>query len=65
MTRRELGEVTGKCPLCTINTWSSTDSKPSVFPCNIEGCPYEDPKKQVKNLTIPFSSTGSGLAQLD
>jgi hypothetical protein len=65
MTKRDFGEITGKCSVCAINLWSSSDNKPVVFPCNLEGCPYEDRAKQHKHNQIEFSFTGSGLAQLD
>lgn len=57
-------EKTGTCSVCTINLWE--DKKPSVWPCNIKGCPYEDPKKQNRKFNIEeFSATGSGLGQID
>lgn len=66
MAKANYGECVGTCPICTINLWSSTDGKPVVWPCNIDKCPYEDPKKQNKHLGIlDASSTGSGLAQIE
>lgn len=62
----DYGECTGKCSVCTINLWSSADGKPVIFPCNIEGCPYEDASKQNKSLgLLEISPTGSGLAQIE
>lgn len=61
-----LGEKTGSCTVCSINLWESTNNKPSVWPCNIQGCPYEKPEKQNRKLTTEdFSTTGSGLGQID
>lgn len=66
MAKINYGECVGKCPVCTINLWSSTGGKPAVWPCNIDKCPYEDPKKQNRHLGINLlSSTGSGLAQIE
>lgn len=65
MAKQNYGECVGKCSVCTINLWSSTGNKPAIFPCNIEGCPYEKPENQNrKNNLLDFSLTGSGLAQL-
>lgn len=63
--RRDFGTVTGKCPICTINLWTSTGGKPAIWPCNIKDCPHE--KAEDQNRKDPadlFSSTGSGLAQI-
>ncbi|NDC22288.1 hypothetical protein EBZ57_02870 [bacterium] len=66
MAKQNYGECTGKCPVCTINLWSSTGGKPVIFPCNIEKCPYEHPKKQNRHLGQHLlSPTGSGLAQIE
>jgi hypothetical protein len=66
MAKQDYGECTGKCPICTINLWSSTGGKPVIFPCNIEKCPYEDPTKQNRHLGHSLmSATGSGLAQIE
>jgi len=65
MAKRNFGECTGKCTVCTINLWEATDNKPAVFPCNIEGCPYEDAKSQHRHIGFgAYSLTGSGLGQL-
>lgn len=65
MAKQNYGECVGKCSICTINLWSSTKDKPAIFPCNIEGCPYEKPENQNRRSSIlDFSLTGSGLAQL-
>lgn len=64
MPRKDFGNITGKCSICGINLWSDSDNKPAIFPCNLDGCPYEDPKKQHKSNKLEFSATGSGLAQL-
>ena len=61
MSKKNFGEVTGKCNICGINLWDSCDGKPAIFPCGVAKCPYED-KPQM--LQIEFSSTGSGLAQI-
>jgi hypothetical protein len=66
MVKANYGECVGKCTVCTINLWSDTGGKPAIWPCNIAGCPYEDPKKQNRHLGIAdMSPTGSGLAQIE
>jgi hypothetical protein len=66
MAKRDYGEKTGECPICSIALWSAADNKPVVWPCNIDKCPYEDPKKQNRHIgSSEFSSIGSGLAQID
>ena len=66
MAKKDYGECVGKCSICTINLWSSTDGKPVVWPCNIDNCPYEDPAKQNRRLSGDLTSLiGSGLAQID
>lgn len=62
----DYGEKTGVCTICNINLWSDSDNKPAIFPCNIEGCPYEDAKDQNRDDGFErFSSIGSGLGQID
>ena len=64
--REDYGDCTGKCAICTINLWSSSADKPVIWPCNIEGCPYEHPSQQNRRASIfDTSQTGSGLAQID
>ena len=41
MAKKDFGNVVGKCEICTINLWDSTDGKPAIWPCNVNGCPYE------------------------
>ena len=41
MAKKDFGNVVGKCSICTINLWDSTDGKPAIWPCNVNGCPYE------------------------
>lgn len=66
MAKKDYGEAVGKCEVCTINLWDSASDKPVIWPCNIEGCPYEDPDKQnLKEDRELFSVIGSGLAQID
>jgi hypothetical protein len=66
MVKANFGECVGKCTVCTINLWSSTDGRPVVWPCTILKCPYEDPKKQNRHLGFnSLSTTGSGLAQIE
>lgn len=65
-SKQDYGECVGKCPVCTINLWSSTNGKPVVWPCNIAGCPHEDPAKQNRRFPgLTYSPTGSGLGQID
>jgi hypothetical protein len=66
MAKVDYGTCVGKCEVCTINLWSSAGSKPVVWPCNIEGCPYEraeDQNKRSSDLLTSF--TGSWLAQIE
>lgn len=66
MAKKDYGECVGKCEICTINLWSSAEGNPVVWPCNIEKCPYEDPKEQNRHLNEKvISMIGSGLAQID
>ena len=50
MAKRNLGEVVSKCGVCGINEWDSCGGKPAVWPCNVQGCPYENPLAQ--NISI-------------
>ena len=59
--KQNFGDVTGTCPICTINLWSGCGNMPAVFPCGVAKCPYEAESKQLK---IEFSKFGSSLAQL-
>lgn len=60
------GEITGTCSICGINLWSAAENKPVIFPCNIMSCPYEDPDEQNRKSGLEkFSTTGSGLGQID
>tara|TARA_B100002019_G_C21005658_1_gene467481 strand:- start:490 stop:693 length:204 start_codon:yes stop_codon:yes gene_type:complete len=66
MAKKDFGNVVGKCSICTINLWDSTDGKPAIWPCNVKGCPYESKAKQNQLDKIPFQSpTGSGIGQID
>lgn len=61
----DYGTCVGKCPICTINLWTSKDGKPAIWPCNIDNCPHEKPSEQNKRFNAEdFSITGSGLAQI-
>ena len=46
MAKKDFGTAVGKCEICTINLWDSTDGKPAIWPCNVNGCPYESKAKQ-------------------
>ena len=50
MPKKDYGEVTGKCDICTINLWSSADNMPVVWPCNVKDCPYEAAHEQHSHL---------------
>ena len=50
MAKADYGMATGKCTVCTINLWDSTNNKPTIFPCGIEKCPYEDANNQNAHL---------------
>ena len=66
MAKHDYGEVVGKCEICTINLWSTTGGKPVVWPCNLEGCPYEGKEEQHAHLKIESGGgMGSGLGQID
>lgn len=66
MVKRNFGTIVGTCEICNINMWDSTDGKPAIWPCNIENCPYESPLSQHSHHgKSEFSSTGSGLGQID
>lgn len=58
----DYGNPVGNCPICEIKLWDSAGGKPVIFPCNIQKCPYEDPKKQNRSSDFETHSiTGSGL----
>lgn len=64
--KKSFGECVGTCSVCTINMWSDSDNKPAIWPCNIEGCPYEKSGSQNRHLGVNLlSTTGSGLSQID
>ena len=66
MPKKNFGNITGTCTVCNINMWDSTDNKPAIWPCNVQGCPYENPLAQ--NISIneeTWSKIGSGLGQID
>jgi len=66
MAKRNFGEVVSRCEVCGINEWDSCGGKPAIWPCNVQGCPYENPLAQ--NLAInedTWSKIGSGLGQID
>ena len=66
MVKRNFGTIVGTCEICNINMWDSSDGKPTIWPCNIESCPYESPLSQHSHHgKRDFSSTGSGLGQID
>ena len=46
MAKRNFGEVVSKCGVCGINEWDSCGGKPAIWPCNVQGCPYENPLAQ-------------------
>lgn len=53
----------GKCPICTINLWAEYNNRPAIWPCGVNGCPYETAEEQAKiNQEIERSAQGSGLA---
>lgn len=61
MAKKDYGTVTGKCPICEINYWSSCGNKPAIFPCGIVNCPNEEPGEYINTLRSEF---GSSLQQL-
>lgn len=66
MAKHNFGEVIGKCEICTINLWSSTDGEPAIWPCNIKDCPYESKADQHAHLKFRHGGEmGSGLGQID
>ena len=65
MPKKDYGEVTGKCEICTINLWSSADNMPVVWPCNVKDCPYESAHEQHSHLKKrEHGYVGSGLGQM-
>jgi len=65
MAKTNYGMATGKCVVCTINLWDSTDNKPVIFPCGIDDCPYENKAQKDAHLKLAsHSPTGSGLGQI-
>mgnify|MGYP001216564236 FL=1 len=65
MPKKDYGEAIGKCSICTINLWSSTDGLPVVWPCNIKDCPYEDSSEQhAHHHRREFGVVGSGIGQI-
>jgi|TARA_B100000035_G_C21024268_1_gene565453 hypothetical protein len=66
MAKHNYGEVVGKCLTCTINLWSSANGDPVIWPCNINGCPYESEGEQHAHLNQPHGGEmSSGLGQID
>lgn len=66
MAKKDYGNVVGKCDVCTINLWDLSAGGPAIWPCNVEGCPYEEHKEQHSHLQISHGGEmGSGLGQID
>lgn len=66
MAKKDFGLAVGKCEICTINCWDSTDGKPAIWPCNVANCPHEQQSQQNMVHKTPFKSqTGSGLGQIE
>ena len=67
MPKRDFGTAVSKCEICGINQWDSCGGKPAIWPCNVQGCPYENPLAQnLRESSIEsISLTGSGLAQIE
>ena len=64
--KRNFGTAISKCKICGINEWDLSDGKPAIWPCNLEGCLYEDAQSQhLHHNERDFSWTGSGLGQID
>tara|TARA_Y100000992_G_C21085667_1_gene405476 strand:+ start:333 stop:533 length:201 start_codon:yes stop_codon:yes gene_type:complete len=65
MPKKDYGEVLGKCSICTINLWSSTDAMPVVWPCNVKDCPYEAADEQhAHHNRREYGVIGSGIGQI-
>ena len=65
MAKTDYGTAIGKCVTCTINLWDSTGSKPVIYPCGIDSCPYETKAMKDAHLKlVSHSPTGSGLGQI-
>jgi hypothetical protein len=65
MPKKDYGDVLGKCSICTINLWSSTDGLPVIMPCNVKNCPYESADEQHAHLLKrEYGSVGSGIGQI-
>jgi len=66
MVKKDFGNAVGKCSVCTINLWDASGGEPAVWPCNLEGCPYEKPEEQNRHFSLEFKGqVGSGLGQID
>jgi len=66
MAKHTFGEAVGKCEICTINLWDSCQGEPAIFPCGVQGCPYEQKEEQNQHLKIAHAGgMGSGLGQID
>ncbi len=66
MPKKDFGNIVGTCDICNINLWDSTNGKPAIWPCNLEGCLYEDSQSQhLHHNERDFSWTGCGLGQID
>ena len=66
MVKRNFGEVVSKCGVCGINQWDSCGGKPAIWPCNVQGCPDENPLAQNISINVEtWSKIGSGLGQID
>ena len=61
---KNYGTVTGRCPICTINHWSSADDKPVIWPCGVTNCPHETPEEQALIEPTTFSPVGSSSWQV-
>ena len=65
--KHDFGTIVSKCDICGINQWDSCGGKPTIWPCNVQNCPYENPLSQNLNKRHEdfWSMTGSGLGQID
>ncbi len=47
--KRNILTAVGKCTTCTINLYEiEGKTRPQVFPCGLESCPYETKEEQSK-----------------
>lgn len=62
MVKMNFGTKTGTCEVCGINCWDN--GKPAIWPCGVNGCPYETKEQQAQIGTGKNYSNVGGSLQL-